>query len=125
MPLFGVLARSLAMMMADPRIKANGVRYGYRLVSGAQAGRSSSRRLPAPLRFVAGHRSALGLTSPFVSRAVDPGAGRLPATATTLREEWPPALPGSTGFDQRFHSYRPACATSRQTPGGPPRSRRA
>src|SRR5215203_3983605 len=64
---------------------ANGVRYGYRLVSGAQVGRSSSRRSPAPLRSLAGLRSALGWTSPFVSRAVDSRASWLPATATTLR----------------------------------------
>src|SRR5215213_471525 len=84
---------------------ANGVRYGYRLVSGAQAGRSSSRRSPAPLRSLAGLRSALGLISPFVSRAVDSRAGRLPATATTLRLQRPPALPRSPGCDLRFVPY--------------------
>src|SRR4051812_4195625 len=73
----------------------------YRLVSGARAGRNSYRRSPAPLRSVAGRRSALGSTGPFVPRAVAPRADRLPATATTLRLEGPPTLPRSPGLDLR------------------------
>src|SRR5215212_2457307 len=104
---------------------ANGVRYGDRLVSGSRAGRSSSRRSPAPLRFVAGRRSALALTSPFVCRAVASRAGRLPATATTLRLEEPPALPRSPNFDLRFVPYRLSFATTRPTLAVPARGRRA
>src|SRR5918995_970318 len=98
---------------------------GDRLVSGAQGGRSSSRRFPAPLRFVAGHRSAPRSIGLFERRAVHPGAGRLPAPVTTLRSERPLALPRSAEFYLRLLSYRPLFATLRQTPGGPPRSRKA
>src|SRR5829696_3200911 len=87
---------------------ANVVWYRYRLVSGARAGRNRSRRLPAPLRSVAGHRSALGWTGPFVRRAVAPRADRLPATATRFRLEEPPARPGSPGLDLRSVPYLPS-----------------
>src|SRR5829696_7270487 len=87
---------------------ANVVWYRCRLVSGARAGRNRSRRIPAPLRSVAGRRSALGWTGPFVRRAVAPRAARLPATATRFRLEEPPALPRSPGLDLRSVPYLPS-----------------
>src|SRR5215213_4502437 len=86
---------------------ANVAWYLYRLVSGARAGRNRSRRLPAPLRSVAGRGSALGWTGPSERRAVHPGADRLPATATRFRLEEPPARPGSPGLALRSVPYLP------------------
>src|SRR5918994_819779 len=104
---------------------ANVVWYRYRLVSGARAGRSRSRRIPAPLRSVAGRRYDLGWTGPFVSRAVAPRADRLPATVTWFRLKEPPALPRAPGLDLRSVPYLPSFATSHPTPAGPARGWKA
>jgi hypothetical protein len=121
----GFLLYSPEILSAPGTRSSSGMGYGDRLVSGSRAGRSSSRRSPVPIRFVAGHRSALSSTSPFVHRAFASIAGRLPAPVMTLRSEWPQALPQSSASDLRCFPYRQSFATTRPTLAVPPLGRRA